>query len=233
MLHPEHLEIVATADGSTTLRQKETGITYRSTEGARGECLHVFYEGANLEVATTGWSILELGLGSGMNFLTTADQAMRMNTSLHYVAVDKAPIPSELVTDKGPVATLLRDTIQRARETRQPTHRTWRNIRLTLHPFAWQHVSTNGFQANAIFHDPFGPDVNPDCWTLDCFTWSRKFLHPRGRLVTYSAAGHVRRSLGKAGYFVAIAPGYGKKREMTVASPTEDILSGYRIKVRP
>ena len=38
---------------------------------------------------------------------------------------------------------------------------------------------------------------------------------PGGTFATYTAAGHVRRALSDAGFAVARAPGFGRKRHMT------------------
>ena len=38
---------------------------------------------------------------------------------------------------------------------------------------------------------------------------------PGGTFATYSAAGHVRRALGAAGFAVTRAPGYAGKRHMS------------------
>ena len=87
--------------------------------------------------------------------------------------------------------------------------------------------------ADAIFHDPFAPNINPRSWTERCFTWEAENLKPAGILTTYSAAGHVRRALARAGFFVAIGPGVGKKRETTRASRQQERLQPLRIKYTP
>ena len=40
---------------------------------------------------------------------------------------------------------------------------------------------------------------------------------PGGTAATYTAAGHVRRALEAAGFAVTRAPGFGRKRHMTIA----------------
>jgi len=42
-----------------------------------------------------------------------------------------------------------------------------------------------------------------------------RHTNPGGTFATYTAAGFVRRGLAAAGFTVARAPGYGRKRHMT------------------
>ncbi len=39
---------------------------------------------------------------------------------------------------------------------------------------------------------------------------------PKGTFATYTAAGHVRRALGAAGFDVTRKPGFGRKRHMSL-----------------
>jgi tRNA 5-methylaminomethyl-2-thiouridine biosynthesis bifunctional protein len=91
----------------------------------------------------------------------------------------------------------------------------------------------SGFRADAVFFDPFAPDVNPDCWTADCFQWVMDHMSETAILATYSAQGKMRRSMAAAGLFVARGAGSGGKRESTLASPSEERLSPFPLKYRP
>jgi tRNA U34 5-methylaminomethyl-2-thiouridine-forming methyltransferase MnmC len=233
LLKPHHLLATTTADGSTTLRHLKLDVLYRSDNGARGESEHVFVQGADLEHINGDWRVLELGFGTGLNFLVTAAYAIEHQRALHYIAVDAAPIPPEFIPDGYPTTLLARDALQRCREDSAPVTLQLGSVQLSLYPQRWQQTKLTIDPVDAIFHDPFDPSVNPDCWTKEAFAWSREFLKPHGRLVTYSAAGHIRRAMRDAGYVVARAEGYGKKREMTIASPKEEALSPNPIKYRP
>src|ERR1700759_3233692 len=98
-----HLSIVSTEDGSNTIFNSEVGENYHSRHGALQESRHVFLEsgleyflnnnkkvlffgedlgeakfsptGGDLE----GASILEVGFGTGLNFLLTADYCQQQN----------------------------------------------------------------------------------------------------------------------------------------------------------
>jgi len=71
------LEIIKTADGSNTIFNSEVGEHYHSKHGAVQESRHVFiktglsYFSENNSAATSV-SILEVGFGTGLNFLLSA-----------------------------------------------------------------------------------------------------------------------------------------------------------------
>lgn len=233
MLQPHQLEKTTTADGSITLRNLPQNVLYRSESGAKGESEHVFLRGSALPAREEGWRVLELGFGTALNFLITAASARQLGRTLHYVAVDAAPIPPEFVPEGYPDSQLARELLRASRELNEPQTRATEGIRLELHPRCWQETELRIDPVHAVFHDPFDPKVNPDCWTVEAFAWSRSLIQPTGRLATYSAAGHIRRAMRDAGYVVARGEGYGQKREMTLASPTESALAPHRIKYRP
>ena len=71
--------------------------------------------------------------------------------------------------------------------------------------------------ADAWYLDGFSPAKNPELWEPDLIRAVAKHTTPCGTAATYSAAGHVRRSLADAGFIVERAPGFGRKRHMTTA----------------
>ena len=232
MLHDVDLERIPTADGSTTLRHRRLGVLYRSAHGACIESDHVFIRGAMVK-GLPPWRVLELGFGEARNFRGAVDAAYERGATLLYCAVDHEPIPPGLVMGDGLGAALAREALAEVRRTGEPAIFEQGLVRLVLHPKNWADVSLEKESFDAVFHDPFAPAVNPEAWTQGCFSWSREAMSPSGILATYSAAGHVRRAMARAGLFVAVAAGPGKKREITFASPSEGSLGEARIKYRP
>lgn len=79
--------------------------------------------------------------------------------------------------------------------------------------------------ADAVFHDPFSPKVNPELWTYEFFREIRKLIKSDGILATYSSSTAVRKALYMAGFGVKEGVAVGRKSKSTVASPlfkTED-----------
>ena len=69
--------------------------------------------------------------------------------------------------------------------------------------------------ADAWFLDGFSPAKNPELWGEALMGEVGAHTTPGGTFATYSAAGHVRRALGAAGFAVTRAPGYAGKRHMS------------------
>jgi tRNA U34 5-methylaminomethyl-2-thiouridine-forming methyltransferase MnmC len=65
-----------------------------------------------------------------------------------------------------------------------------------------------------IYFDAFGPDVQPEMWTLEVFKKMAFALKPGGVLVTYSTKGTVKRNLKEAGFRIEKLPGPMGKREI-------------------
>jgi tRNA U34 5-methylaminomethyl-2-thiouridine-forming methyltransferase MnmC len=73
--------------------------------------------------------------------------------------------------------------------------------------------------ADAVFHDPFSPSVNPELWSYEFFLLIRKIIKEDGVLATYSGATPVRRALHMAGFGVREGIALGRKSTSTLASP--------------
>ncbi|HBD34398.1 MAG TPA: bifunctional tRNA (5-methylaminomethyl-2-thiouridine)(34)-methyltransferase MnmD/FAD-dependent 5-carboxymethylaminomethyl-2-thiouridine(34) oxidoreductase MnmC, partial [Cupriavidus sp.] len=65
--------------------------------------------------------------------------------------------------------------------------------------------------------DGFSPSRNADMWSDSVFRGLARLARIGATLATYTAAGFVRRGLKAAGFEVHKAPGFGGKRDMTVA----------------
>ena len=176
---------------------------------------------------------MELGLGTGLNFAVTAREALRRQVSLVYHAVDHAPIPEQHAAQLSLPHNWLTNVLVNARQTGQTAWDSALGITLFLHPHPWQTLAPLKMKVHAFYHDPFDPQTNPDCWNTDTFRWAMSHLRDDGLLSTYSAAGHIRRAMRDAGFWVARAPGFGKKREMTVAGPNATRLHPFEIKYKP
>ena len=236
--HAEKLVPIQTGDGSYTFYNTHRNIYFRSLLGARSEAEYVFLEGTRLKTQNPNWTVLELGFGPGMNFLTTAQAFLAQQTggTLSYHVVEQAPLPPEIIAQlKYEQWLQFPELIEMLRQILRPTEHTPRQIRqaqvtLTLYPCPWQkaHIDQN-LRFDAIYHDPFGPADNPDGWTADCFAWESALLAPNGVLATYGAATAVRKAMVAAGFQIASRKGSGNKREMTLAALRPEALAGYRL----
>jgi len=69
-----------------------------------------------------------------------------------------------------------------------------------------QSLAQIGFQADAIFFDPFSPQRCPQLWTVEFFSWVAQCLAPTGILATYSRSAAVRAAMQIAGLQVGTIP---------------------------
>ena len=87
-----------------------------------------------------------------------------------------------------------------------------------------QSLQHSGFQADAIFLDPFSPPICPQLWTVEFLERVAKCLNFDGRLVTYSSSAAVRTALMAAGLKIGSTPPLGSRSPGTVASKNADAL---------
>ena len=81
-----------------------------------------------------------------------------------------------------------------------------------------QQVVQAGWQADAIFLDPFSPPKCPQLWTIEFIDLVAQCLTPKGRLATYSCSAAVRTALSAAGLNFSSITGVGRKSPGTIAS---------------
>src|ERR1700754_376076 len=101
------LDIVRTEDGSNTIYNPRVGENYHSTHGALQESRHVFLKSGlqyfldRSENPLSPVSILEVGFGTGLNFLLTADSCIEKNINLDYTGIEAYPLTKEMINQTG------------------------------------------------------------------------------------------------------------------------------------
>src|SRR5690606_33751339 len=99
----ENLSIVTTADGSKTIYHPTIKENYHSRNGAVQESNHVFlnsglrYYLADKKIESV--SVLEVGFGTGLNFLLTADFCTGKELVLNYVGIEAFPLQLSLIEE--------------------------------------------------------------------------------------------------------------------------------------
>lgn len=225
----DELERQVTADGSATLFSTVFNQTFHSRHGAVAESLHVFLAGSGAERRLRSGlttKVLEVGFGSGLNFLLSAQAALVGNARLTYVALERDLLPAALVSQLGyreyaaaPLESYLRF---RERLGQRPTTGVYRGeitgARLELRLGDASAIGLEEEAFDAIYHDAFSPDANPELWSQEFLARLAGALAPGGTLSTYTVKGAVRRKLQAAGLQVSKAPGPPDgKQEMLVA----------------
>lgn len=195
---------------------------YFSLQGGLEETRHVFLGGNGLPGRfRPGFRILELGFGTGLNFLTTlrAHRDSGAPGPLLYTSFEAYPMSPP---DRARALAAFPDLAAEAAELRAALADPgpWAFGAVALHVVegdARETLPTWEGQADAAYLDGFSPARNPEMWEAPLLAAVARRLAPGGTLATYTAAGHVRRALAGAGLEVERRPGFGSKRHMTVA----------------
>lgn len=190
------------------------------------ESRHVFLAAPSLAKRLHARSVvrvLEIGFGSGLNFLLAADLALRAGAQLHYTALEIA-LPSgeqflalehaqwlDHPTLAERVAGSLLANRRQGPHTRHLHHG---GVQLDLYLQDATAADLGRHWHDVVFHDGFSPATCPSLWTDVFLSRCVQSLRAGGCLVTYCARGAVRRSLLATGAQVDRLPGPPGKREM-------------------
>ena len=85
-------KLVITNDGSHSIFNSEMNECYHSKHGAIVEAEHVFIKNGLLAENKKQFNILEVGFGTGLNALLTAQKAKQKNISVNYHGIELYPI---------------------------------------------------------------------------------------------------------------------------------------------
>ncbi|HLO58069.1 MAG TPA: hypothetical protein VK179_04975, partial [Bacteroidales bacterium] len=93
------MKLVLTADGSHTIWLPEINEHYHSAFGAVTESEHVFIRsGLDLILCRKdNLTVFEVGFGTGLNAWFTCLKALNTGKRIHYYAIEKNPLPSEVI----------------------------------------------------------------------------------------------------------------------------------------
>ena len=216
---------------------------YFSAHNGIAETQHVFLKGNGLPERFSGsqrFTIGELGFGTGLNFWVTLGIWQEANTKgeLHYISCEKFPLKTsnmEVFVSK----------YQRELPIKEDFLHKWNLIYASLeentcgwHKMVWEDVTlhlyigdvgemlkTMPHKANAWFLDGFAPAKNPNMWSPNVFKAMAQQSQLKATLATYTAAGHVRRGLKRAGFDVRKEKGFHYKRDMTVGFLCDNLMA--------
>lgn len=216
-----NLTLVYTADGSKSIYNAEVGEQYHSRHGALQESQHVFLKSGFkffLEKNDTDSAdILEVGFGTGLNFLLTADYCLLNKINIHYTGIEAYPLSLDMIYSMGYGKYL------------SPV--TWQSF-LEIYSDAFNHpAQVNSFcelsvaerklfefkterRYDVVYFDAFAAVHQPEMWTEEALSHICSFIKPGGVFVTYAITGNLKRSIKALGFSIEKAPGAPGKREM-------------------
>jgi tRNA U34 5-methylaminomethyl-2-thiouridine-forming methyltransferase MnmC len=191
---------------------------YFSIGSGLEETRHVFLAGNDLPARMKhGFHVAELGFGTGLNMLAlalmwqgdgvlsfTSFEAYPMEADDIEIALSAFP---EAAAIAGPFLEAWRAGLRRFRVENVEVDVVVGDARETLEQWSGT--------VDAWFLDGFSPAKNPELWNADMMAQVGAHTVTGGTFATYTAAGHVRRSLSAAGFDVARVSGFGNKRHMS------------------
>jgi tRNA 5-methylaminomethyl-2-thiouridine biosynthesis bifunctional protein len=212
---------------------EDFGDLYFSRGNGLEEGTHVFLQGNGLPQRWKNhphkhFCVGETGFGTGLNFLLTW-QAWRdlpePRPDLHYLSIEKHPLSREdlaRVLALWPALDFLSQPLLNAYpgllagqhrllldDGRVRLDLWWEDAAATLQDLVSRKIPL----VDAWYLDGFAPACNADMWSAAVLDATAALSRPGATFATFTAAGHVRRTLLKAGFRVDKSPGYGRKRE--------------------
>lgn len=224
------MQFVTTDDGSSTLYHPQIGEHYHSKHGALQESQHVFLH-SGLEFFlqkedASNVSILEIGLGTGLNFLLTADYADTQRVNLQYVGIEAYPLDEEIIFKTGYENFVKPEIWEFFRRNYGKAKMQEVNFSEYV-SFFIAHEKVLDFQStqkfDVIYFDAFAAVHQPEMWTAKTLEHVCSFLRPGGVFVTYAITGNLKRTMKALGFVIEKAPGAPGKREMLRAVKEEVI----------
>lgn len=216
------LEFVTTADGSKTIYNPQVGENYHSKHGALQESKHVFLNTGlkywlDIHDSPGNASVLEVGFGTGLNFLLTADYCAQNNIALNYTGIEAYPLTNDMIAQTGYdqyVSAQIWSAFTKVYAEALAGN-------ASLAPSTSLHIAhtkllefNSDLRFDVIYFDAFAAIHQPEMWDEQAIAHTIKFLKPGGVFVTYAITGNLKRMLKGLGLTVQKAPGAPGKREM-------------------
>ena len=148
---------------------------------------------------------------------------MIANSNLNYFAIEPARLTTEIIQAlrHGELARWPASirTIPGIRFCKNAAIRSFRIVLNCQFLNSLEQLDKSPSQFDAIFHDPFSPEVAPDLWNENYFRMLHQLLKPSRRLVTYCVKSKIQKLLREIGFTVEKTRGpIGGKREVLVAT---------------
>lgn len=221
-------KITLTADGSNTLYNEAIGEHYHSKHGALQESKHVFIEAGLKHTAALfpdrEISVLEVGFGTGLNFLLTAAWGAEQRVPVKYTALEAFPLAIEELESTGyrdyVPAEIWEELVNNYGKALQQAVNIAPEQQLRI-IHTYLHRYENNMQFDLVYYDAFSVQHQPEMWSDEIIAHTCKFLKPGGIFVTYAITGKLKRALKAVGFTIEKLPGAPGKREMLRARKIE------------
>ena len=219
-----NLKIIKTSDGSDTIFNEDLNETYHSLNGSIKESELVYIRNGLeffLDKKTRdSVRVLEIGFGTGLNFLLTKIFMEERNEKLFYHTLEPFPLPSGLLKKINYIEKLG----EGYRDIFDNSHRSIPNKTVNINEkitFLRSDLTLESIKFSkkydVIYFDAFAPSRQPEIWKKENLKKIYSHMNLNSILVTYCSSGQFKRDLRGVGFDVDILPGPVGKREMVRA----------------
>ena len=219
-----NLKIIKTSDGSHTIYNSELNETYHSLHGSINESNTVYIKnGLGYYIKKKSRKkikILEVGFGTGLNFLLTNIFFERRKENIFYHTIEPYPLPNEVIEKLNYVSEIgeqYKDIFNLSHNLENDKKNyISENLEFLKSETSLENtILTDKY--DIIFYDAFAPSKKPSMWKR--INLEKIFSHMKNGsvLVTYCSSGQFKRDLKSIGFKVDVLPGPKGKKEMVRA----------------
>ncbi|MFD0940733.1 tRNA (5-methylaminomethyl-2-thiouridine)(34)-methyltransferase MnmD [Pedobacter boryungensis] len=213
--------LTQTADGSNTLFNETIGEHYHSAHGALQESKHVFLA-AGLKHGISQKpeneiSVLEVGFGTGLNFILSFAHCEENNIKLSYTGIEAFSLTKEVIEKTG-YNEFVSAEVWGKFITKYEASLTEKQVLSSLCELQIAHTTLVDFktpqQFDVLYYDAFSVQHQPEMWTNEMIAHACSFLKTGGVFVSYAITGNLKRAVKSCGFAIEKLPGAPGKREM-------------------
>lgn len=213
--------LTKTADGSNTLYNETIGEHYHSAHGALQESKHVFID-AGLKFGIDNnpdqeIRILEVGFGTGLNFILSFAHCEANKISLNYTGIEAFPITSDAIEETGYSEFVAPEIWQKFITKYDASLKNPQNLS-SLCELTIAHTTLVDFKNKNLFdvlyYDAFSVQHQPEMWTNEIIAHACSFIKTGGIFISYAITGNLKRAVKACGFKIEKLPGAPGKREM-------------------
>ena len=166
-------------------------------------------------------SILEVGLGTGLNLLLTLKYAKKNNLKIQYHAIEPFPLDNTILKKlnfNNKLEGFDKKVYEKIHHPKnlEPIDLS-NNISFTKSITRLEQISFENEKYDLVFFDAFAPSKQPDIWSIENFKIIREAMKKDGIMVTYSSSGKLKKILKELKFKIEKLAGPKGKKEMTRA----------------
>ena len=160
---------------------------------------------------------MEVGFGTGLNFILSFDYCENHQVNLDYTGIEAYPLEKTMIESTNYQQFVSPKTWNKfinkydnALSNPQPLSA---HCNLTIEVGTLQNFYSDKL-FDVIYYDAFSVQHQPEMWTNEIIAHACSFIKPGGVFVSYAITGNLKRAVKNAGFTIQKLPGAPGKREM-------------------